>query len=242
MQRFLKLTSACLILGFALQGTALAQSAGAQTFGAESYPYATEAQNLQRANDHKKAIKELKKGLKLDGLSAYEISTMYQMMGASYYARGKNDDTIEAFENAIRAGGLSHKDKTDLQANIAQLHIAEENYALGAQQLEAYFREGGPQKPSLVKMTVQAHLQAKNREAAVPWAEVMMQQGLIQTRKDHELAIYLFDSPEKRFNQMQIANGLYRQYPTDPDVIARIRRLNVKAQRDGVPVIAIAGQ
>ena len=240
MRKFLSSTAACLILS--LSGQALAQSAGAQTFGAESYPYATEAQNLQRANDHKKAIKELKKGLKLDGLSAYEISTMYQMMGASYYARGKNDDTIEAFENAIRAGGLSHKDKTDLQANIAQLHIAEENYALGAQQLEAYFREGGPQKPSLVKMTVQAHLQAKNREAAVPWAEVMMQQGLIQTRKDHELAIYLFDSPEKRFNQMQIANGLYRQYPTDPDVIARIRRLNVKAQRDGVPVIPIAGQ
>ena len=51
MQRFLKLTSACLILGIVLQGTALAQSAGAQTFGAESYPYATEAQNLQRAND-----------------------------------------------------------------------------------------------------------------------------------------------------------------------------------------------
>ena len=60
MRTFLKLTSACLILGIVLQGTALAQSAGAQTFGAESYPYATEAQNLQRANDHKKAIKELK--------------------------------------------------------------------------------------------------------------------------------------------------------------------------------------
>lgn len=242
MQKFLKLTSACLILGIVLQGTALAQSAGAQTFGAESYPYATEAQNLQRANDHKKAIKELKKGLKLSGLSAYEASTMYRMLGASYYARGKNDDTIEAFENAIRAGGLTRKDATDLKANIAQLHIAEQNYALGAQQLEAYFREGGPQKPSLVKMTVQAHLQAKNREAAVPWAEVMMRQGLIQSQKDHELAIYLFDSPEKRANQMRVANRLYAQWPTDPDVIARIRRLNVKAQKDGIPVISIAGE
>ena len=242
MQRFLKLTSACLILGFALQGTALAQSAGAQTFGAESYPYATEAQNLQRANDHKKAIKELKKGLKLDGLSAYEISTLYKMMGASYYARGKNDDTIEAFENAINAGGLSHKDKTDLQANVAQLHIAEKNFALGAEQLETYFIEGGVQKPTLIKTLVKAHLQAGNREAAVPWADAMLRQGLVQTRKDHELAIYLFDSPEKRSNQMQVANRLYAQYPTDPDVLARIKRLNVKAQRDGVPTIPIAGQ
>ena len=241
MRTFLKLTSACLIVGFSLHGMASAQSAGDRFFSAASHPFATEAQSLQRENEHKKAIKKLKKGLKLDGLSAYETSTMYQMMGASYYARGKNDDTIEAFENAIRAGGLTRKDATNLQANIAQLHIAEQNYALGAQQLEAYFREGGPQKPSLVKMTVQAHLQAKNREAAVPWAEVMLQQGHIKTRKDHELAIYLFDLPEKRASQMRVANSLYSQWPNDPDVIARIKRLNVKAKLDGVPEITIAG-
>ena len=163
-------------------------------------------------------------------------------MGASYYARGKNADTIEAFQNAINAGGLSHKDKTDLQVNIAQLNIAEKNFALGAQQLETYFSEGGVQKPTLVKMIVKAHLQAGNREAAVPWADAMLRQGLVQTRKDHELAIYLFDSPEKRSNQMQVANRLYAQYPTDPDVLERIKRLNVKAQRDGVPTIPIAGQ
>ena len=238
MQKFLKLTVINFGLILALNGTAMAQ----QTFGPESYPYATEAQSLQRANDHKKAIKALKKGLKLGGLSPYEASTLYKMLGTSYYARGKNEDAIEAFQNAIQAGGLTRQDATDVQANIAQLNIAEKSYALGAQQLEAYFNAGGVQKSKLVKMTVQAHLQAKNREAAVPWAEVMMRQGLIQSRKDHELAIYLFDSPEKRFNQMQIANGLYRQYPNDPDVIARIKRLNVKAQRDGVPVIAIAGQ
>ena len=81
MLTFLKITSASLILGLALHGTALAQ-----TFGPESIEYATEAQTLQKQNDHKKAIKRLKKGLKLDGLSAFETSTMYQMMGNSYYA------------------------------------------------------------------------------------------------------------------------------------------------------------
>ena len=81
MQKFLKLTVINFGLILALNGTAMAQ----QTFGPESYPYATEAQSLQRANDHKKAIKALKKGLKLGGLSPYEASTLYKMLGTSYY-------------------------------------------------------------------------------------------------------------------------------------------------------------
>jgi len=237
MRKFLKVTSACLILGFSLHGLALAQ-----TFSAASHEYASEAQTLQAANDHKKAIKRLKKGLKLDGLSAFEASTMYKMLGASYYARGDNEETIEAFENAINAGGLSHKDKTDLNANVAQLNIAEKNYELGAQQLETYFREGGLQKPALVKMVMQAHMRAKNRAAAVPWAEVMLRQGLIESRRDHDVALYLFDSPEKRSSQMQVANNLYKKWGTDPAVLARIERLNVKAKLDGVPTVFVPGQ
>ena len=246
MQRFLKLTSLkltslkfigpSLILGLALQGTALAQ-----TFGAESLVYAQEAQTLQGANEHKKAIKQLKKGLKLGGLSPFETSTMYQMMGASYYARGKNTDTIEAFENAVQAGGLSHKDKTELQVNIAKINIAEENYALGAQQLETYFREGGLQQSSPVKSIVRAYLRAGNRDAAVPWAETMLRQGFVETQREHEIAIYLFDSAEKRASQMQVARQLYAKWPNDPDVLARIARLNVKAKLEGVPTIFVAG-
>ena len=241
MRTFLKLTSACLILGFSLYGTASAQSAGAQTFGAESFPYASEAQSLQRENEHKKAIKQLKKGLKLDDLSPYETSTLYQMMSASYYAQGKNDKTIEAIENAIQAGGLSQKDKADLQANRAQINIVEKNYALGAQQLETYFQQGGLKNAKLVRLLIQGHMRAENRPAAVPWAEVMLQRGFIQTRQDHELAIYLFDSPEKRASQMRVANKMYAQWPTDAAVLTQIKRLNVKAKRDGIPTIPITG-
>ena len=237
MLKFLKVTSAGLILGLALQGNALAQ-----TFSAESVGYATEAQTLQGQNDHKKAIKRLKKGLKLDGLSAFETSTMYQMMGNSYYATKKNDKAIEAFDSAIQAGGLSHRDKTNLQANVAQLHIVEKNYAQGAQQLETYFRDGGQQKSKLVKLIVQTYMQTKNRAAAVPWAEAMLRQNIIETRREHEVAVYLFDSPEKRASQMQVARKMYAKWPSDPAVLTQITRLNAKAKRDGVPTVRVAGQ
>lgn len=242
MRTFLKLTSACLILGVALQGTAFAQSSGARTFGAESVEYAQEAQAAQAANDHKRAIKRLKKGLKVDGLSPYETSTMYQMLSASYYATQKNDKSIEAMQNAIDAGGLTRKDKTDLQVNMAQLNVVEENFALGAQQLETYFREGGVQKSTLVKMLVRAHVRSENRAAAVPWAEVMLRQGYLDTRREHDVAVYLFDSPEKRASQMQVGRQIYAKWPTDPAAITQIKRLNAKAKREGVPTIFIAGQ
>ena len=242
MRTFLKITSMSLILGLAVQGTALAQSSGDRTFGSESIVFAKEAQALQGSGEHKKAIKRLKKGLKIDGLSTYETSTLYQMMGASYFARDRKAETIEAFENAIQAGGLSRKDKIDLGANIAQLNISEENYAVGAQQLEAYFRDGGARQAGLVRMLIRAHMRSENRAAAVPWAEVMLQQGFITSRRDHELAIYLFDSSETRASQMQVAQKLYSKWPTDANVLARIARLNVKAKLDGLPQIVIAGQ
>ena len=124
---------------------------------------------------------------------------------------------------------------------MAQLNIAEKNYELGAQQLEAYFKAGGVQKPKLVKMVLQAHMQSENRDAAVRWAEAMLRQNILQTKRDHELAIYLFDSPEKRSSQMQVARKLLTQWRTDPDVLARIERLNVKAKRDGVATVAVPG-
>jgi len=237
----LKAMATSLILSVALHGAALAQSSGDRTFGPESIEYATEAQALQKQNDHKKAIKRLKKGLKVDGLSAYETSTMYQMLGSSYYASQKNDKAIEAFNAAVQAGGLSRTDKRNLQINVAQLNIAEKNYALGTQQLETYFREGGQQKSKLVKLIVQGYMQSKNREAAVPWAEVMLKQGFIETRREHDVAVYLFDSPEKRSSQMKVARQLLAKWPTDPAVITQVTRLNAKAKRDGIPTVYIPG-
>jgi len=238
----LKLASVSMIASLALCGTAMAQTATDRVFSAESVGFATEAQALQGQNEHKSAVKRLKKGLKLKGLTAYETSTMNQMLGASYYAQGKNDKAIEAFDRAILAGGLTLADKRNLQANVAQLNIVEENYQLGAQQLESYFSEGGQQSSKRVKLIVQAYMRSKNRAAAVPWAEVMLRQGYLDTRREHDVAVYLFDSPEKRSSQMQVARSLVAKWPNDPDVVAQVTRLNAKAKIDGVPTVYVAGQ
>ena len=75
----------------------------------------------------------------------------------------------------------------------------------------------------------------------MPWAEVMLRQGLIETRREHDVAVYLFDSPEKRASQMQVARQLLAKWGGDPAVLAQIERLNVKAKIDGVPTLPVPG-
>ena len=84
-------------------------------------------------------------------------------------------------------------------------------------------------------------MQTKNRAAAVPWAEAMLRQNIIETRREHEVAVYLFDSPEKRASQMQVARQLLAKWGGDPAVLAQIERLNVKAKIDGVAGVRVPG-
>ncbi len=229
MFKLKKPISMALILSLAFSAQAVAQGASDRFFSAESISYATEAKSLQAANEHKDAIKKLKKALKLKNLKAYETSAMRQMLGASYYATGKPEKAIEAFEEAIGAGGLRDAEIKAIQVNIAQLNIAAKNYAVAAQQLETYFREGGPQKASLVKLAMSSHMRAGNRQAAVPWADVMLRNGFAKTRLEHDTLLYLFDSPEKRSDQIQVAERMATLWPEDTELQAKVAGLKRKA-------------
>lgn len=233
MRKFLKPISACLLLSFALSTQAMAQDPGDRFFSADSITYATEAKSDQAANEHKDAIKKLKKALKLKNLKAYETSAMRQMLGASYYATGKPEKAIEAFEGAIAAGGLRTDEVRSIRVNIAQLNIAAKNYGLGAQQLETYFREGGAQKASLVKLVMTSHMRAGNRQAAVPWADAMVRNNYAKTRLEHDTLLYLYDTPEKRADQIRVVTRMIQMWPDDAALQVKSEGLKRKAKSEG---------
>ena len=231
MPKFLKIMSASLILSLAVSSQAMAQT-GDRYFSADSITYATEAKADQAANAHKDAIKKLKKALKLKTLKAYETSAMQQMLGASYYATGKPEKAIEAFEGAISAGGLRADEVRSIRVNIAQLNIAAKNYGVGAEQLETYFREGGPQKASLVKLVMTSHMRAGNRQAAVPWADVMVRNNYAKTRLEHDTLLYLYDTPEKRADQIRVVTRMIQMWPEDAALQVKSEGLKRKAKSE----------
>ena len=68
-----------------------------------------------------------------------------------------------------------------------------------------------------------------------------MFEGLGRPTKRHETAVYLFDTPEKRASQMQVARQLLAKWGNDPAVLTQIQRLNVKAKLDGVATLPVPG-
>lgn len=225
-----------------LTGNAIAQKSGNRVFGSESGPIAAEAQIDQVARRHNVAIKKLNKALKIKGLTSYEVSTLQRMVGASYYSLGNNKKAIRAFEKSIKAGGLLDSERVTFQANIAQLNILEKNYELGAKQLETYFLEGGTQKPNLVKLITQAYVMSENYGAAIPWAELMLEKDIVRTRKEYDTLLFLFDSPEKRPDQMLIANKMLQLWKDDKSLLLKVGLLRGKANKEGVDPVLVAGQ
>ena len=164
---------------FLLTDNAFAQKNDKRIFGPESGPIVAKAQYDQIARRHNSAIKKLNKALKINELNPYEVSTIQRMIGSSYYSLGKNKKAILAFESSIEAGGLLDSEVKSFHANIAQLNIIEKDFELGAQQLETYFQDGGPQKPNLVKLITQAYVNMENYEACLLYTSPSPRDGLL---------------------------------------------------------------
>jgi len=224
MRKFVKSFSASLILGLAVSSQSLAQDSS-RMFSSESGALAIAAKADQGANEHKDAIKKLKKALKLKNLKPYEISAMEQMLAMSYYATGKEEKAIESYEDAIAAGGLRADEVEKIQINIAQLNIADKNYSLAAQQLENHFRQGGAQSSKLVKLTLLAYMRDKNYDGARPWAEIMLDRGFATTRPEYNNLLFLFNSPEKRAVQIRTANRMLQLWPGDAELASKVDAL-----------------
>lgn len=224
MRKFMTSISASLIFGLAISGQVLAQDSS-RMFSAESGALAIAAKADQGANEHKDAIKKLKKALKLKNLKPYEVSTMEQMLAISYYATGKEDKAIESYEDAIAAGGLRADEAKNIQVAMAQLNVAAKKYGKAAQQLEAYFAQGGEQNSKHLKLVLLAYMADKNYQAAVPWAEKMLDRGFVTTRPEYNNFLFLFNSPEKRTQQIRTAERMLQLWPGDAELASKVEAL-----------------
>ena len=128
--------------------TAFAQEEGRQ-FNAKSGEKVNEALTAANAGNNQLAVNILNETLSWPDLNPYERSTMYQMLGQYSNELDRLGDSLRAFENAISAGGLLPNEVENIKVVIAQLMIANGQYAEGAQRLENYINSGGQRKDNL---------------------------------------------------------------------------------------------
>ena len=214
------LMSASLVIGGSAMVTAMtvapaaAQDEGRQ-FGAKAGAIVNEALQFINSNQHSAAIGKLNEAIAIPELNAYERSTVYQMMGASYYETNNYGQAISSFENAINAGGLLPNESSALRVNIAQLLIANGSYAQGAQMLENYLNRGGQQKPQYTEMLVQAWVQSDNYSKALPWAEKWFNSASPKERKHFDLLNFLYNNLRMPGKQADIVRQMINRWPED---------------------------
>jgi len=191
------------------------QSQEGRQFGAKAGGIVNDALTFINSNQHSAAIGKLNEALALPELNAYERSTIYQMMGASYYETNNYGQAISSFENAINAGGLLPNESSNLRVNIAQLLIANGSYAQGAQMLENHINRGGQVKPQYVEMLTQAWVQSDNYSKALPWAERWFNAASPKERKHFDLLNFLYNNLRMPGKQADIVRQMINRWPED---------------------------
>ena len=193
---------------------AFAQEEGRQ-FGSAAGQVVNDALQMINSGQHGAAVSKLNEAIAIPALNAYERSTIYQMMGASYYETNNYSQAISSFENAINAGGLLPNESDALRVNIAQLLIANGSYAQGAQMLENYLNRGGQQKPQYTEMLVQAWVQSDNYAKALPWAERWFNGASPKERKHFDLLNFLYNNLRMPGKQADIVRQMINRWPED---------------------------
>ncbi len=194
---------------------AAAQNSEGRQFSAESGELVNTVLTFINSHQHAAALAKLAEALSLPALNAYERGTIYQMKGASHYALNQYGPAITAFDNAVSSGGLLPKEVDRLRVNIAQLMIADEQYAKGAQALEDYLKAGGPEKAQYVEFLVQAWLQAENYARAEPWAEQWFEDANPKERKHFDSLNLIYYKLNQAGPQAAIVEQMVKKWPED---------------------------
>ena len=196
------------------QDTQQQAPAEGRQFSAVNGQIVSEAQELLKTNNYGAAISKLNQALGGE-LNAYERGIVYQMLGSAYYEQNNYNQAIQNFENAISSGGLLPNESSQLRVNIAQLLIANEQFARGAQMLENYLNNGGQRKPQYDELIMQAWVQSENYSRALPYAERWFRAASPKERKHYDLLNFLYNNLGQPGKQADIVKEMIGRWPED---------------------------
>lgn len=102
---------------------------------------------LSHEDDVDKTFKAAEEVLNHKSSGAYERAMAAQVMAIGWLDRDDYPKAIEAFERAISENGLPNDSHLQIMFQIAQLHVAEENYETALQWMDRFLAESGSDKP-----------------------------------------------------------------------------------------------
>ena len=213
------------------QSTAEASQQSRQ-FSNEAGLLVVEAQTFINSDQYQNALPILVQALALPEISPYERAVIYQLQGTSYYELNDYDRAIIAFEKALNENGLSIKESQSLELQIAQLLIANGQYAKGAGRLELQLKNNGVSTSKYTELLVQAWINADNYERALPWARKWFESSSPQERKHFDALNFLYNKLDYAEQQAALVTQMIERWPEDPDLWTAWTSLFVAAGQD----------
>jgi len=130
---------------------------------------AQEALAAGKSGEALAALNELKG--RLDRLSASEKAMMWQSFGYAYTQQEQYGAGIDAFEKCLaEKGGLPEQAVVNTRYNLAQLYLAQENYAKAIENFEIWFAAAENPSADAHYMLAAAYSQAEQPSKALPHA------------------------------------------------------------------------
>ncbi len=124
-----------------MSGPALAGDQSSRAFSSETGRIVVQTQTIMQSGDYPSAVSGFENILKAD-LNAFERSTVEQMRAAGLYELGRLDDALDAFDNAVEAGGLTPQEASTVRLNMAQLYLVQNKRSEALAILQALESEG----------------------------------------------------------------------------------------------------
>jgi len=170
---------------------------------------------MAEGEDYAGALEKLDALIKSPDLAPYERGVIYQMMGQYSYELDQIDVSIEAFENALKSGGLSSEERDNIDIVIAQLMIGNGQYRRGAERLEAQLASNETIKPQYVDLLVNAWVQTEDYSRALPWSEKWFAAADPKTRRHYDLMNFLYVQLGMKDAQIEIIKSMVERWPED---------------------------
>ena len=146
------------------------EQAASQTMDQETGKVLREAIELTNKDDFVGAQAKLGT-LKMDKLSPYEKSKVYQIQAQIAASTGKYDEARKYLKSAVDSGGLNDQEKSDAQFRSAQYYMAEEKWKEGAAELEEWLKTAQNPNPNAYYLLAAAYYQLQKFDKALPNAK-----------------------------------------------------------------------
>jgi tetratricopeptide (TPR) repeat protein len=178
--------------------------------------------------------------IRLDRLSPYERSRVEQIWSGISYAQGDFNGARQHLTQAIAAGGFNEREISQARYQIAQMHMAEENWKAGAAALEEWFRTATEPNSAAYYLLAAAYYQMEDLDRALApakkaveltdkpqpsWIELLL--GLYLQREDYDASVPLLErliamEPEKKTHWLRLSS-LYQTQEKYPQALAAMQ-------------------